>query len=293
MLGYQTVLDKSMNGIKTISDGEAIISDGNLTATNIYATNITGTITTSNQPNITNIGTLTNLDVSGTSNLKAVNTDSIVQSVNSTLTQSGLGRIVQSGVTAGNLNIMAGLSLNQNADIYMNGSGKISQSGSESNVMKTINMTSNSNVSQSGTGIVNQSGSNTNIFKASNFTGRVQLTGDMVQISGANTLFDTNITNITQPVGSVIIQSTGQGVSVNAFNKTTITDLIVTNSLTIPSNVTMPNTTYNGDLNFINTAKIVQSGSSGINDFNGSTFNGDVVISGNLNMIGGSSSSNI
>lgn len=51
--------------------GTANIS-GNLTAGNVSATLLTGTLTTSAQPNITSLGTLTGLNVTGTANLSAV-----------------------------------------------------------------------------------------------------------------------------------------------------------------------------------------------------------------------------
>jgi hypothetical protein len=290
MLGYQTIYEKSMNGIKVVSDGQATISDGNLTATNVVATNITGTLQTANQPNITNVGTLSSLNVSGITTLKAINTDSIVQSVNSTLTQSGLGRIVQSGVTSGNLNIMAGMSLNANADVYFSGTGKIEQIGSGTNVLKTISMTSNSNISQSGTGIISQSGSQTNALKATNVVGAFGLAGNITQTSGSNSFQDSTFTNINQSGNSTLIQAIG-GTGTNALNKTTITELTVTNALIVPSGITMPSATFNGDTSYIGTAKIVQSGSTGTNDFNESTINGNLSVSGNFNMTGGSATS--
>lgn len=295
MLGYQSIYEKSMNGIKIISDGQAIISGGDLTAVNVYATNISGLITAPVQTNITSVGTLTSLNVSpGTSTLKAVTSDSIIQNSGGTLTQSGLGRIVQSSVTTGNQNIMSGMSINANNDIFFNsGTGKINQVLSTgTNTLATSTMNSNANLSMSGTGIISQSGSSTNALKATNFIGRVGIGGDFVQSSGANTLFDSSITNITQPGSSTLIQAIG-GTGTNALNKTTITELIVTNAMTIPSGVTMPSATYNGDTSYINTAKIIQSGSTGINDFNGSTFNGNVSISGNLSMTGGAATSSL
>lgn len=69
--------------------------------------------------------------------------------------------------------------------------------------------------------------------------------------------------------------------------------MVVTNALTIPSGVTMPSATYNGDTSYIGTAKIIQSGSTGINDFNGSTFNGSIYVSGNVNMTGGAATSSL
>ena len=74
MLGYQTSLDKSMNGIKTLSDGSTLVSNGvisctslttkNLNAANISVTgdisanNIYGIIKSSIQNSITSLGTL-------------------------------------------------------------------------------------------------------------------------------------------------------------------------------------------------------------------------------------------
>jgi hypothetical protein len=63
--------------------------------------------------------------------------------------------------------------------------------------------------------------------------------------------------------------------------------------MTIPSGLTMPSATFNGDTSYIGTAKIIQSGSTGINDMNGSSFNGNVSVTGNFNMTGGSASSTL
>ncbi len=286
LLGYvNNGLNQSLSGIVSITDGSGTtISEGSITTESMTATNIYGTISTQSQPNITSVGTLTSLNVSGTTNLKAVNTDSIVQSVNSTLSQSGLGRIVQN-LTPGNLNVMGGISLNSGCAVYFSGNGSIDQTSTNgTNNLSNISMLSGNNINMSGNGTLIQSGGSVNALKATNFTGSIGINGSMTQISGSNTFLNSSIGDITQSSKSII----QTGTTANILKSTQISDLVVTNSLTIPSAITIPSATFNGDTSYVGTAKIIQSGSTGLNTFNGSTFDGDISTSGNILMTGGS-----
>lgn len=276
MLGYESQFNRSMNGVKTVTDGQAVITNGNVTATNITGTNIYGTIITPAQTNITSVGTLTGLNVNGTSNLG--NT-----SITGTLGVSGTSTL--STVNCGALTTSA------NSAITQSGTGYIDQLYSTGlNYLSTIFFNVNANFNQSGTGAINQSGGSTNYLKATRITGLLTQIGNINQTAGSNTLLDTTIGNITQS-GSNVISQLGTGT--NILKGTQISDLTVTTSLTIPSDITMPSATFNGDTSYIGTAKIVQSGSTGINSFNGSSFNGDVVVTGNFNMTGGAATSSL
>lgn len=62
-LGSLTVTGNISGG--NISTGGVITATGNITGGNVSGTNITGTLTTAAQPNVTSVGTLTSLDVTG------------------------------------------------------------------------------------------------------------------------------------------------------------------------------------------------------------------------------------
>jgi len=267
MLGYQTSLDKSMNGIKTVTDGQATIENGNFTAINITsmalnaitvtATSLFGLVNTATQNLITSLGTLTGLTVSGITNLATVIlSGSLTMNANQNITQSGTGHLIQTSCSSTSPNLLTDITLNNN-----------------------------SSITQTGTGIITQSGGGTNSLKNSNVT-RLGVTGDIVQTSGANTLLDTAVGNITQALATIISQT---GTGINVLKGTQITDLTITNSVQFPSNVTVPGSTMTADEVFTGTAKINQSG-TGTNVFKDSQFSYDLALYGNFNMIGGSSS---
>ena len=275
MLGYQTSIDKSMNGIKTLSDGQSILSNGAINCNSlttgslitngllvngdITANNIWGTIRTTTQNYITSIGTLISLTITGL-------------------------------LTCGNI-LSNQITINAGFNFILSGTSIIYQFlGTGINLMSSITMNDSANLLMSGSGYISQSGSGSNTLKASQFNGQISQNGSIIQSSGGTTLLDSNIGNITQNTSKTITQITG-GTGTNYLNTTDITNLVVTNSMTIPSNITMPSATYNGDMSFIGTAKINQSGSTGINAFNSSNFNSYINLSGNLTQTNSASTS--
>lgn len=92
------------NSLTVGSSPNVYINNGNVNADNIIASNLTGTITTANQPNITSLGTLANLTVDGVSNLGPVGNVKITGgTVDQVLSTDGTGNL--SWVTAINSTI--------------------------------------------------------------------------------------------------------------------------------------------------------------------------------------------
>jgi hypothetical protein len=93
---------------------------------------------------------------------------------------------------------------------------------------------------------------------------------------------DINTGSIYQPDGFKINQASGSSTSYNYLQKTNITDLNVTGTLSIPSGTTINGATYNSDIVLTNPARIMQSG-YGINNLNETNFSGNVTVTyGNL-----------
>ena len=80
--------------IGNIGTAGLITATGNITGGNISGTLLTGTLSTSSQPNITSVGTLTSLTVSGTSNLGAIGNVTVTGGANGQyLTTNGSGTL--------------------------------------------------------------------------------------------------------------------------------------------------------------------------------------------------------
>ncbi len=94
-------------GLGTATASKALVLDGNLDVTGIHAlsaTNLTGTLQTASQPNITSVGTLTSITTSGTLTLGST-----------AVSEGDIGVIV--GVTAGTASASKALVLDGSADI--------------------------------------------------------------------------------------------------------------------------------------------------------------------------------
>jgi hypothetical protein len=88
---------------------------------------------------------------------------------------------------------------------------------------------------------------------------------------------DINTGSIYQPDGFKINQASGSSTSYNYLQKTNITDLNVTGTLSIPSGTTINGATYNSDIVLTNPARIMQSG-YGVNNLNETNFTGNVTV---------------
>jgi hypothetical protein len=108
------------NSLTVGSSPNVKIENGNVNAVNIIASNLTGTITTADQPNITSLGTLANLTVSGVSNLGS----------NSNVKISGgtIGQVLSTD-GAGNLSWITAINTTVENVVYVSKSGNDSNDG--------------------------------------------------------------------------------------------------------------------------------------------------------------------
>lgn len=92
---HLTVAANGFVGIGTNTPANALQVVGNISATNMSATLVTGTLTTAAQPNITSVGTLSSLTVTANANVGNLNTANVVATGDASITGN---------VTAANLN---------------------------------------------------------------------------------------------------------------------------------------------------------------------------------------------
>ena len=143
--GTNTLTTVTAN-VTTLNGTTANLS-GNVTAANMYAnsgtvgaTYLTGTLTTAAQPNVTSVGTLTSLSVSGTSNLNAIS--------NVTITGGSAGQIIQTD-GAGNLSFVS-----NDTTRIINGNSNVSISTADGDAVTVINNTTILTVSGTGANVV-------------------------------------------------------------------------------------------------------------------------------------------
>jgi hypothetical protein len=140
--------------------------------------------------------------------------------------------------------------------------------------------------------MINQgTGASINQMGRTNFKNTITC-GTLSQTSGSSVLKDTNIGVLTQGTNCYITQQGTSGVA-NNLRSTYITDLVVSNSISLPSNVVLPSTTYSGDI-IMNDSRIVQNGTTGTktNQFINTNFIGEhVYVDGNFTMTNNSKTS--
>jgi hypothetical protein len=137
----------------------------------------------------------------------------------------------------------------------LNGTNSTSTFNGVSNFNNTINVT-NKNIVQTQTGEINQSGTGTNDFKDSNVNGFLVVGSNITQNGGSTSLKDVTCDTLTLRSGKSIIQS---GTTSNSLSDTTVSNLIITTSVTFPSNVTVPGTTTTDDIIMLEDSIIDQS----------------------------------
>ena len=114
--------------------------------------------------------------------------------------------------------------------------------------------------------------------------GNLSTNSNINQSSGSNTLLDTNCGVLTMNNNKYITQSGSSGS--NNLRQTYISDLVVTNSISIPSGTTITSpTTYTSDI-VLNNGRIIQTNTDStlINQFEKSDFIDNVNFDLNLNM---------
>lgn len=230
MFGYQTVLDKSMNGVKTLSDGKSIITDGVATHDNIvYTTNLKSSDAKTN---------LTNNTIT-TENINAL----LLNATNINANSETVGTL-----TCTNLNV-------DNYGLFVDGFNNNITSSLPTTMNNTLKVVGNeftienSNINQIGT-------TSTNNLKTTSINGTLTCQSDIVQTGGNTVLKNITSDNITMNSNKSITQS-GSGIT-NSFGSTQVSNLTVTTSMTFPSSVTIPSATQTGDLSFTGGARITQ-----------------------------------
>ena len=198
---------------------------GNLEGSNVNVSNIKGTLTTSSQPNITSIGTLTSLNVSGKSNLNAVG--------NVVITGGSTGQYLQTD-GSGNLS-------------WVTISSSVINSGSSN-----VKVNSDGNITISAGGI-------SNVLVVSS-TG-VTVTGDLTDIGNGsmNTLSITDTTDSTNTTTGVLKIAGGVGIAKSTFIGG---NLSVTANTTVTKLTTTGNALFSGNAQFSLPVKVTSPADS-------------------------------
>jgi len=264
--GDYSIFERSMNGIKTLSDGISTITDGVATHDKIFYTDEIQ----SSPDGQTTIGqtSITTIDVF-CDTLTADETDVINM----------------------NANIIDTLRLRindvSNNIIYdLNGNNLTATFNGVSNFNNTVTLT-NTNFTQTQTGEINQSGTGVNDLKDTNINGFLVVGSNITQNGGSTSLKDVTCDNLTMRSGKSITQS-GNAVSNTLSGTTTTKDLVILNSVVFPANVTVPGTTTTDDIIMDGSSVIIQdltvepSGKTNIFR-NSKTLN--LEVDGNLDMI--------
>jgi filamentous hemagglutinin len=114
----------SVNGVSNVAvfTPTGMTASGNVTALNLNATNINGTVQTSNQPAITQLGTLIDLNVAG---------NTVTANLNASSTISSSGTITATGdITGGNINSSNSITATGNVNaVNVNASGNVVSQG--------------------------------------------------------------------------------------------------------------------------------------------------------------------
>ncbi len=264
MNGDYTILEKSMNGIKTLSDGISIISNGEATHENIFYTEfiksedektilLNDTITTET----INVDTLNALDiVSDEVSTGILSCDYLyVNDVNNPLQD-----VLE---VDGNLRKM-----------------KLYGQAEFRDVVNIINV----NAVQTQGGTIQQTGTNFNTLKDTKINGFLEVGSNITQTGGSAVLKDLTCDNISQNANKGITQS-GSGVS-NTLGTSTITNLTITGTVTFPSSVEIPGTTTSDDIIMNGNSVITQDTTVSTTKFNKFRYTKTLAldVGGNLSM---------
>ena len=245
MIGDYSVLEKSMNGVKTLSDGISTISNGIATHENVIYTEYI-----KSEDEKTEI-------LNDTINTENINAENIYGStINSgDLTSNTL-----------NCNYLYVNDLNNPLQDVMevNGFTKKLIMYSTSEFRDTVNVI-NANMVQTQGGTIQQTGTNFNTLKDTKINGFIEVGSNIVQTGGSSTFRDVTCDNITMNANKGITQS---GSSSNTFGPTSITNLTITNSVIFPSQIEIAGTTTTDDIIMNNDSVITQDITVSTNKFN-------------------------
>ncbi len=119
-------------------------SGGNITGANVISANLfTGTLTTAAQPNITSVGTLTSLSVTGNANTGNLGTTTLIATTGNITTING--GLMQNG------NSNVAITANGNVTISAVGGARLTATATGANVTGTLGVSGNANVGNLGT----------------------------------------------------------------------------------------------------------------------------------------------
>ena len=272
MNGQYSIFNRSMNGITTISDGAgSFIADGQAIHDDIFFTDeieATQGTTNLNQSSVTTTNVICDDLTATTTNIGTLTADSV-----------NTDRII---VYDTSNNIITDL----------NGTNSTSTFNGVSNFNNTINVT-NKNFNQTQTGIINQSGTGTNELKDTDVNGFLNIGSNITQNGGSTSLKDVTCDTLTLRSGKSIIQS---GTTSNSLSDTTVSNLIITTSVSFPSDVTIPGTTTNDDIIMLEDSIIDQSlldEPSGKTNIFRNTKTLDLEVDGDFDMSKGGSSATL
>lgn len=268
------------NGTITLPAGGQL-SGGNL----VSASFLTGTLTTAAQPNITSIGTLTTLSVTG--NVTAGNIVGIFANGNSSISipaANGNINISAAGVT--NEVVITSTGVNVNGTLNATGNANVGNIAATTAIFTTGNITTiNSGLIQNGTSNVTiatngnvtinaAGGERLRLFNTgATVTGTLSVTGNanVGNIGSGAGVFTANIT-----AGNVYANAGTIGASLLTGTLTTaaqpnITSIGSLTSLNVTGNITSENVRLNGGLTS-NRANVAVSGATVIDEFAPGTF---------------------
>jgi hypothetical protein len=243
MIGF-TTMSRSMNGIKTLSDGISIISDGVAQHENIIYSEFIysedGKTQMINNQLTTEIVECQNLNADDIMSLE-INTDLLKTKNIKVIDNSGNEIFIGDGI---------------NKKFTFNGN-------TEFNELLTI---INKNLNQTQGGYIYQTGTNFNTLKDTKINGFLEVGSNFTQTGGSTTLKDLTVDNVNMNTNKGITQN-GSGTS-NTFGNSTITDLIITGSITFPSSVVIPGTTTSDDIIMEGDSVITQDITTSTTKFN-------------------------
>ena len=206
------------------------IPGANVTGTVSSATTA-GTVTTAAQPNITSLGTVTSLSISGNSNIGNIGTAGLI-------TATG-------NIDGGNLNTAGALSVVGNANVGNIGAtngvfttitGTLT-TAAQPNVTSTgtlasLSVSGNANISNIGTGLITATG---------NITGDNLITGGLITATGNITGGNINTSGNVSGSGNVIGGNLTTGGLVTATGNITGGNLLTTGSMSVGGNANVGN----------------------------------------------------
>lgn len=236
MIGYNT-LQKSMNGVKVLTDGVSFISDGNAEHQNIvyteYITSDSGQTTLSSDGLITDSIVCDSIDCQtfDASDVQANSIEAKYLKIINQLTSSILFEV--DGITQNKIIANVQMTLN--------------------NILQLIN----ADIQQTQTGRIYQQGTNNNYLKDTYINGYLEVASNITQSGGSTSLKDLTIDNLTMRTDKGILQS-GTNVTNSLGGTTTIKTLVVTDSVVLPANIEVPDFTTNDDIIMQSDAVIIQ-----------------------------------